>query len=240
MWTARSRHDILWNWKTRTRALRAWTAVPVSEAGGRARHEWIDVEMTPDDQRDLQRRDFFRDAASRMIEPLVDYLAPAVERPVRRQTLRPPGAIEESRFVDTCRRCGACVEVCPAEAIFPLDESHGTTGGDAGTPAIDPSRAACVVCDNLKCTHVCPSGALLAVLDPRAIRMGLAAVYASLCTRTRDEECSICVDRCPLGLDAIRLNDEGPPEVLQGGCIGCGICELYCPVAPKAVTVAPL
>lgn len=196
--------------------------------------------MTPSDQRGLQRRDFFRNAAVRMIESLADYLAPAIQRPVGRQTLRPPGAIEEARFVETCRQCGACVEVCPAEAIFPLGDSDRTGWGDAGTPAIDPSRAACVVCDGLRCTHVCPSGALLAVLDPRAIRMGMASVYISLCMRSGDERCSICVDRCPLGSDALRLDDEGPPEVLQGGCIGCGVCEFYCPTTPKAITVEPL
>ncbi len=205
------------------------------------RLEKVRAEMTPGDEHNLQRRDFFRDAASRMVRPLLDYVGPRIERSVRRQILRPPGAIEESQFADTCERCGACVEACPAEAIFPLGASDWRAErGGAGTPVIDPGRAACVICDGLKCTHVCPSGALLPVLEPSSIQMGLAEVYDALCTRSRGEACSLCVDRCPLGKSAIRLDGEGPPHVLQGGCVGCGVCELHCPTSPKAVTVRPL
>ncbi|MDO8630500.1 MAG: 4Fe-4S dicluster domain-containing protein [Phycisphaerales bacterium] len=186
---------------------------------------------------DFHRRDFFRDAARRIVEPLADFLAERLPTPPEHGFLRPPGAITETRFNETCLRCGNCVEICPVHCIFSLDSSHGPA---AGTPAIDPDRAACVVCDGLHCTHVCPSGALLPLGDPKLIRMGLAEVYGSVCVRSQGESCTICVDRCPLGSAAIRFDDAGPPTVLEAGCVGCGICQLYCPTSPKAITVRPL
>ena len=108
-----------------------------------------------------------------------------------------------------------------------------------GTPVIEPDSAACVVCTGLQCTHVCPSGALLPVLDPRHIRMGMAEVFPERCVRTAGEACTICRDRCPFGEDAIRFEGGGAPIVLASGCVGCGVCQLYCPTTPKAIVVNP-
>ena len=182
----------------------------------------------------FHRREFFRDAARRIVAPLADLFAEHLPTPREHEFLRPPGAIDETRFNETCLRCGNCVEVCPAHCIFSLDSAHGSA---AGTPAIDPDKAACVVCDGLQCTHVCPSGALLPLNDPHLIRMGLAEVYAAVCVRGQGETCTMCVDRCPLGAAAIRFDDAGPPTVLQSGCVGCGICQLFCPTTPKAISV---
>ncbi len=171
-----------------------------------------------------------------MVGPVADYLSERLPVPRPSNYLRPPGAIEESRFNETCLRCGNCINVCPAQCIISLDSSHMAS---AGTPVIDPDQAACVVCDGLKCTHVCPSGALTPLTDPRLIRMGLAEVYKSVCVRSRDEQCTICVDRCPMGSAALRFDDSGPPIVLADGCVGCGVCQLCCPTTPKAITVRP-
>ena len=183
-----------------------------------------------------RRRAFFRRVAARVIEPLAKHLERRVDSPAAPPRLRPPGAIEESRLVETCHRCGACVEICPADAILAVDEADGDA---AGTPMIDPDRAACVVCDELRCTTVCPSGALRPIRHSHMIRMGLAEVYHPLCVRAGGEACTLCVDRCPLGEAAIRVRDEGPPEVLSSGCVGCGVCQLCCPTAPKAIVVKP-
>ncbi len=182
------------------------------------------------------RRGFFREAAARVIGPIADFLGEPLEAAPKWPVLRPPGAVHEDIFGETCQRCGECVRVCPAHAIFPLAELFGDA---KGTPAIDPSAAACVVCDGLQCTHVCPSGALLPLFDPSLIRMGIARVYAGLCVRTQGEDCTLCVDRCPIGKSAIHFPDAGPPEVLESGCVGCGVCEFYCPTSPKAISIEP-
>lgn len=188
------------------------------------------------------RREFFREALARLARPvgdLVDRHFPSLSgesspAPPDRPRLRPPGAIEESEFLDTCQCCGKCVEVCPANCIFPLDARFGYA---PGTPVIDPDYAACVVCDGLQCTHVCPSGALLSLTDPAAIDMGLAEVYAPVCLRSHNEPCTICVERCPIGERALRFDGSGPPTVLADGCVGCGVCQFYCPTTPKAIVV---
>lgn len=193
--------------------------------------------MTGKEMDRLQRRGFFRSAAARMISPVADYLEKRFDLSPLRVQLRPPGALEESHLIDTCYRCGNCVEACPADAIFALDAAAGEA---VGTPMIDPDRAACVVCEGLKCTTTCPSGALLPVADPSLIRMGLADVYEPLCVRSTGEACTLCVDHCPLGEVAIGFADDGPPDVQSPGCIGCGVCQLHCPTSPKAITVRPM
>lgn len=184
-----------------------------------------------------RRRTFFREAFSRMLAPLADRIGRGRDHPTSPPRLRPPGAMAESQLVDTCYRCGGCVEVCPADAIFPL---VNTEGDAAGTPAIDPDETACVLCEGLKCTAACPSGALTLVTEPGAVRMGLAEIYHPLCARTNGDDCTRCFDWCPLGEAAIRLEQDGPPEILSPGCVGCGMCQLHCPTGPKAIVVRPL
>ncbi len=191
--------------------------------------------MAPDERRS-GRRHFFRDGLAHIVGPLADYLDRRLEQPTVRLTLRPPGAILEDDFLDTCRRCGACVEVCPANAIRvePVGEHRSS-----GAPYIDPDLAACVLCEGLLCTHECPSGALRPIDDPRAIEMGLAEVDAMLCVRSNGENCTICVDRCPTDGNALVLIGTGPPTILDPGCVGCGVCQLHCPTSPKAIVVHP-
>ena len=108
-----------------------------------------------------------------------------------------------------------------------------------GTPYIDPDLAACVVCDELSCMKACPSGALKLVDKPGNIHMGLARVNFSLCVRGRGEACQICVDKCPLGAEAIRIGANGQVEVRAAGCVGCGVCQFYCPTTPRAIIITP-
>lgn len=192
------------------------------------------VPSSMNEPNDSKRRFFFREAAARLISPLADYFEQRTDEPRESRWLRPPGAIAEAALIETCLRCGACVDICPADAIFALGETEGPA---TGTPAIDPDRAACVVCDGLQCTTACPSGALLPLLSPGDIAMGIAEVYAPLCVRTHGESCDACVEGCPLGAEAIHFADDGPPEVLSAGCVGCGVCQFRCPTEPKAIVV---
>jgi MauM/NapG family ferredoxin protein len=193
-----------------------------------------------DQQEELprNRRDMFRFGFRRLMEPLAEYLEERlnIQLPVERVTLRPPGALPEKEFLDTCYRCGNCVDVCPARAIR-------TTSSDdlerAGTPYIDPDLAACVVCDELACMKACPSGALKLVDRPQAIRIGLAIVNHDRCVRSTGEDCTLCIEKCPFGTEAIDLDKDGRIEVKSPGCVGCGVCQFYCPPTPKAIRIDP-
>lgn len=148
-------------------------------------------------------------------------------------SLRPPGALPEQQFTDTCTRCGRCVEVCPAQCIR-IDVA-GKRGG--GAPYIDADVSPCVVCDSLACMNACPSGALSPV-PLVEIDMGAAVWRAEHCIRTRDEECRLCAEKCPMGTAAIDV--VGKAIVINPlGCVGCGVCQHYCPTSPKSIVVIP-
>ena len=83
--------------------------------------------------------------------------------------------------------------------------------------------------------QACPSGALQ-LLGREQIRMGTAVVDGAACLRAHGQDCRVCVDMCPYDEAAIRIDDSGIVQVLDG-CVGCGICEWKCPVEPSAVVV---
>jgi NAD-dependent dihydropyrimidine dehydrogenase PreA subunit len=107
-----------------------------------------------------------------------------------------------------------------------------------GVPYIDAETSACVVCANLACMHVCPSGSIVPT-SINDIDMGTAVWNASTCVRSKGESCTICVDKCPLGSAAIELKG-GQVAVKPLGCIGCGVCQQECPTVPKSIVVIPI
>lgn len=198
-----------------------------------------------DDSASSERRVFFKQAVSKFMqhvagyldEGIGDYLPTASDSSPNQSfdlpILRPPGAISESAFLETCHRCGNCVESCPAEAIQVYQSNAPNL---VGTPYIDPNSQPCVVCTSLACMQVCPSGALQP-LSVNQIQIGLAELNHDTCLRTGGIECTYCVDSCPIGETAIRLDSQKRIQVIPTGCVGCGVCQYECPTAPKSVVV---
>lgn len=201
------------------------------------------------DDKPVNRRRFFREGLRELLKPLSNAIEPfeqamqhleSLEKYTPRKILadekawlRPPGALDEQKFRETCSRCGVCVNVCPANCI--KIDTDGIKG--YGAPYIDPQAMPCVVCDGLVCMRDCPSGALI----PTAlglVDMGTAIWDSRTCVRTNGEECTICIDKCPIGSVAIELR-EGQVHVIEDGCTGCGVCEHDCPTSPKSITVRP-
>lgn len=146
--------------------------------------------------------------------------------------LRPPGAKEDDAdFIGTCSRCQNCVTACPVQAIKLDDEVAD------GAPYIIAEQQPCVMCDGLLCMYNCPSGAITAV-PIGLIDMGTAEWREGRCVRSEGTDCTMCVDRCPIGPRAIELRD-GKIVVHLEGCTGCGVCEHDCPTSPKSIVVVP-
>ncbi len=132
-------------------------------------------------RRQKDRREFLRTAAfaGGVISISLLGLIPAAKGTTKR--LRPPGAIDEQKFLAACIKCGQCVQVCPVEAIELADIFDGA---GVGTPFITARAQACdFSCDGLQCVLACPTGALTHEINyPAESRMGVAElVDESIC-----------------------------------------------------------
>lgn len=208
-------------------------------------------------ERPINRRAFFRQGLGELLrsvgkamEPLAEaaqqfaelekpkpqpYSPPPspVYPPDSTPVIRPPGARMGQEFLDICSRCGECTRVCPEQCIQ-MDPS-GYRG--QGAPYIDPDAKACSMCDGLMCTTYCPTGALIPITR-EDMKIGTAVWHEETCLRIYGQECTICIDKCPVGDRAIRLT-EGRIEVVEAGCTGCGMCQYECPSGPKSITITP-
>lgn len=169
------------------------------------------------------RRDFLKDSVlsvaraatefSKHAEALPEKPAPAV----RKDWLRPPGAVDETSFLDRCTKCSDCAKACPHGSIVfhQLD----------GTPVIFPDQVPCYLCDDVPCIAACATDALLPVEGRDAIRMGMAAVNHRVCTA--GQGCHACVSKCPM--DALSMDFDSQRLVVSSDrCVGCGVCEYVC------------
>ena len=152
----------------------------------------------------------------------------------QRAPLRPPGALGEVEFTARCIRCRKCEEVCPYGSIKIADLAMGIR---TGTPYIVPREEPCWLCDDLPCIDVCPTEALAPVESRSEIKMGIAYIDETLCFAYNGILCRACYERCPIYGEAITLEQELYPKVHADKCVGCGICEMVCPVEPLAVMV---
>lgn len=156
--------------------------------------------------------------------------------------LRPPGALDEERFVGLCIRCGNCLRACPTDIIRPAPGTHGIAA--LLSPVLDFTADYCRE-DCTLCTEVCPSGALtrLTFAEKPGVRIGLPQVDMNVCLLGDDRDCAVCRTWCPY--EAIRYVFCDDPDVYtlvphidREKCNGCGACEVKCPTEPvKAIVV---
>jgi MauM/NapG family ferredoxin protein len=147
--------------------------------------------------------------------------------------LRPPGAVKEKEFIKRCIKCNKCGQICPYDSIKVV---HLGSGENMGTPVIYPREVPCYVC--MKCPPICPTGALdNNVIKKEQVAMGVAKINENTCLPYIGVICKACFKNCPIFREAIILEDERYPKVVEEKCIGCGICEKVCPVEGSAIIV---
>ncbi len=184
----------------------------------------------------LSRRDFFRKGifsllkeGTKLVQDTLGTFNLEAEGGVR--YLRPPGAVAEHQFLKLCTKCGDCKEACPYDAIIMLGDNKGPL---SGTPAIIPSVTPCYYCDDFPCIKACKEGAL----TESHLIMGKARISTSRCYAYNQVFCIDCYNECPK--QAIELDVEMRPKVVEEKCVGCGMCVKVCPASPKAIKVIPL
>jgi len=175
----------------------------------------------------------------------------SVARPA--QALRPPGALDEERFLGACIRCGLCVRDCPPKNLRLADWAGGPNAGVAvGTPYFEARNIPCEMCEDLPCVKACPTGALdHALKDIGKAKMGVAAlVDEENCLNFLGLRCDVCYRVCPVIDKAITLERMSNPRsdrhamflptVHAEACTGCGKCEKSCVLPEAAIKVMPL
>ncbi len=143
--------------------------------------------------------------------------------------LRPPWAIAEDVFVDTCDRCDRCIKACPSNILF---------RGGAGFPEVNFSQAGCDFCQ--ACVEHCPTQALSLDQSDYEAPWSYVAHVKDNCLSERGVVCRSCGDVCETRTIKFKLVVGGSAllELNTADCNGCGECVSICPV--NAIEIKPI
>lgn len=193
---------------------------------------------------DIGRRAILGGLLAGVSLPLLGRLDGRVDKVEDPRLIRPPGALAEADFLQTCQRCGLCMRACPTNVINPTLAEAGMAG--FWTPRLIMTQGYCEYTCTL-CASVCPTGALrpISAKEKTAlpIKIGSAYLDRGRCLPwSGNAPCIVCQEHCPTSPKAIYLKTEKVPRP-DGGeisvqlpyvdlrlCVGCGICEYKCPV----------
>jgi polyferredoxin len=202
----------------------------------------------PQPELGISRRAFAGMLASGLVLPAYAQIG-VQTRLVNPELIRPPGSLEEQRFLERCVRCGECLKVCPLNALQPIGLESGW--GGIFTPRLISRIGYCEFNCTL-CGQVCPTGAIEHLDLPRKQKtvIGLAHFDKNRCLPfARGIPCIVCEEHCPTPDKAIKFREVEmieqngrpvrmkQPYVIDRLCIGCGICENKCPLEGKAAVV---
>jgi len=130
---------------------------------------------------------------------------------------RPPFAVLETVFIDLCKGCPNCIDVCPENIL--------RVGADKRAELVF-GRGECTFCGD--CETACGKGAL----DKQNARpWGVVPSVKGGCLAFNSIVCRACGDNCDEEAISFRLmvNGRSLPIVDEATCTGCGACISVCP-----------
>jgi polyferredoxin len=190
---------------------------------------------------DFSRRGFLYSAGGGLTLAFLADRTPFTSLKGRYQLIRPPGALPETDFLQTCIRCGECMKSCITNTLQPCFWESGLAG--FWTPKMDlrfaPCEQNCSVCG-----RVCPTQAIRSLpLDEKTnAKVGTAVLRKEMClVWAQDKLCLICDEICPYNAIVFRtVEGYRRPFVIASRCNGCGFCEQRCPIeGDSAIIVTP-
>ena len=149
--------------------------------------------------------------------------------------VRPPGGQDEEHLIGSCIRCERCVEACPQGALRPAHLEDGILG--VRTPTGNFDKGWCDFCESANggdplCAKACPTEALRLApgANAQTAVIGKAYIIRDWCLAYRNTGCRFCYEACKdtAGYDAIQLDANNRPSVIEDKCVGCGACQSVC------------
>ncbi len=137
--------------------------------------------------------------------------------------IRPPWALEEHSFINSCDRCGDCIKACPEKIV---------EKGRGGFPQVNFSQGECTFCGD--CVERCHAGALsVEAMQGQQAAWQLTPAIKDNCLAINRVVCRSCAEQCEQRAIHFRPAPGGVsrPETDPEQCNGCGACVAPCPVA---------
>ena len=163
---------------------------------------------------DISRRGFTISLASGILAVPAVRLSAKITTNWTHNIIRPPGALDEKRFLNRCIKCGQCMRVCPTNVIQPA----GIEGGleNLWTPVLN-NRIGSSGCqfNCVACGQICPTSAIRPITleekqgtgkfkNKGPLKIGTAFFDRGRCLPwAMDKPCIVCQENCPVSPKAI-------------------------------------
>ena len=134
---------------------------------------------------------------------------------------RPPWAVAEQAFSETCDRCDKCIEACFSDVL---------KRGAGGFPEVNFSKAGCDFCGD--CASACPTRAINKTDSNSETPWYQYASVKTSCLSENGVVCRSCGEACDVKAIRFKLVVGGSAmlEMDPAQCNGCGECISVCPV----------